>query len=208
MHQIYKAGGFVSSSIAKANTITGRDDPSYKNWRQGLPPQYYPTHSNAYYTCVTLGAFTSVTCLGMKSLLDVFHPSANVYQNPFATEIALFRTSEDGMARMAVSWDMPGTEGEKGRVYGQKGSFERRYNGRVKISKVDQAKGRLPPGMDAGGHGGSHGYLCDDFITAILTGRQPRVNIATALNTTVSGIYAHLSAMKDGETLTIPQFTL
>jgi hypothetical protein len=57
--------------------------------------------------------------------------------------------------------------------------------------------------MDAGGHGGAHGYLTDDFITAILTGRQPRVNVATALNTTVSGVYAHLSALKDGETLKI-----
>lgn len=208
MHQIYKAGGFGKLIYSEGEYYHPGCEtiPSYKNWRRGLPPQYYPTHSNAYYTCVTLGSFTSVTCLGMKSLLEVFQPSANAYQNPFATEIALFRTSEGGMARMAVGWDMPGTEGEKGRVFGQKGAFERRYNGQVALSKVDQAKWQLPPGMDAGGHGGAHGYLCDDFITAILTGGQPRVNVATALNTTVSGVYAHLSAMKDGETLKIPQF--
>jgi hypothetical protein len=62
--------------------------------------------------------------------------------------------------------------------------------------------------VPAGGHGGSHGYLGDDFITAVLLKRQPRVNVATALNTTVAGIYAHLSAMKGGETLKIPQFVL
>ena len=101
-----------------------------------------------------------------------------------------------------------GASGEKGRIYGQKGSFEGRYNGQADVSKVDTNKWQLPKGMDAGGHGGAHGYLSDDFITAILTNRQPRVNVATALNTTVSGVYAHMSAMKDGETLKIPQFAL
>jgi hypothetical protein len=62
--------------------------------------------------------------------------------------------------------------------------------------------------MDAGGHGGSHGYLTEDFITAILLKRQPCVNVACALNTTVAGIYAHKSAAKGGETLKIPQFAL
>ena len=212
MHQIYKAGGFGKLVYSEGEYYhycgPGHEVPSYKDWRKGLPPQYYPTHSNAYYTCVTLGSFTSVTCLGMKSVLEVFQPSANVYKNPFASEIALFRTSEGGMSRMAVCWDMPGSSGEKGRIFGQKGAFEGRYNGQEDVSKIDQNKWQLPPGMQAGGHGGAHGYLSDDFIAAILSGRQPRVNVAAALNTTVSGIYAHMSAMKDGETLKIPQFTL
>ena len=212
MHQIYRAGGFGKLVYSEGEYYhysgPGHEIPSYKDWRKGLPPHYYPTHSSAYYTCVTLGSFTSVTCLGMKSLLGVFQPGANAYKNPFATEIALFRTSEGGMSRMAVGWDMPGASGEKGRIYGQKGSFDGRYNGQSDVSKIDQKKWQLPKGMDAGGHGGAHGYLTDDFITSILTGRQPRVNVATALNTTVSGVYAHLSAMKDGETLKIPQFAL
>ncbi len=212
MHQIYKAGGFGKLIYSEGEYYhycgPGHEVPSYKDWRKGLPPQYYPTHSNAYYTCVTLGSFTSVTCLGMKSMIEVFQPTANVYKNPFASEIALFRTSEGGMSRMAVCWDMPGSGGEKGRIYGQKGAFEGRYNGQEDVSKIDQNKGQLPPGMQAGGHGGAHGYLTDDFVGAILAGRQPRVNVATALNTTVSGIYAHMSAMKDGENLKIPQFVL
>jgi predicted dehydrogenase len=210
MHQIYKAGGFGKLVYSEGEYYHYMQTPidSYNGWRIALPPQYYPTHSNGYYTCVTGGSFTDVTCLGMPSLLDVFQPGKNRYSNPFATEIALFRTSEGGMSRMAVSWDMPGAGGEKGRVYGQKGAFELRYSGQADISGVDLRKGRLPPGMPAGGHGGAHGYLTDDFITAILTSRQPRVNAALALNTTVAGIYAHLSAMKGGETLKIPQFAL
>ena len=66
----------------------------------------------------------------------------------------------------------------------------------------------LPPGVAAGGCGGSHGYLADDFIEAILRGCKPAVDVIDALNMTVPGYYAHLSARKDGETLAIPQYVL
>ena len=64
----------------------------------------------------------------------------------------------------------------------------------------------LPPGVSGGGNGGSHGYLTDEFVTAILLDRQPLVDIAMALNLTVSGIVAHHSALKGGELLKIPQY--
>lgn len=212
MRQIYSAGGF-GKLIYCEGEYHHYSDPknpidSYKGWRVGLPPQWYPTHGNAFYTCVTKGSFTSVSCMGMPSLLENRQPGKNAYNNLFATEVALFRTSEGGMARMIKSGDIPGASGEKGRVYGQKGSYEERYSGLADVSKVEQEKPPLPPGMPAGGHGGSHGYLTDDFITAILLNRQPCVDAACALNTTVSGIYAHRSALRDGETLQVPQFSL
>jgi predicted dehydrogenase len=212
MHKIYEAGGFGKliysegeyHHYSKPGTAIG----SYKDWRKGLPPQWYPTHANAYYTCVTGGSFTSVSCMGMPSLDPLRQPENNVYKNPFGTEIAFMRTSEGGMSRMVKSGDIPGAHGEQGRVYGQKGSFEDRYKGTVDISKIEQKKPQLPPGVPSGGHGGSHGYLMDDFVTAILLKRKPRVDVACALNTTVAGIIAHQSAMKDGETLKIPQYQL
>jgi hypothetical protein len=73
---------------------------------------------------------------------------------------------------------------------------------------VQPKKYALPPGVAPGGHGGSHGYLADDFIDAILRGRKPAVDVIDALNMTVPGYYAHLSAMKDGENLKIPQYRL
>jgi len=66
----------------------------------------------------------------------------------------------------------------------------------------------LPPGVEGGGHGGSHGYLMDEFVTAILQQRKPLVNVAWALNMTVSGVVAHESALKGGETLKIPHYVL
>ena len=64
----------------------------------------------------------------------------------------------------------------------------------------------LPPGVAPGGHGGSHGHLMNEFVTAILEDRKPLVDIALALNMTVAGIVAHQSALKGGELLKIPQF--
>jgi len=64
----------------------------------------------------------------------------------------------------------------------------------------------LPPGVAAGGHGGSHGHLTHEFITAILENREPMVNVYEALAMTVPGILAHQSAMKNGETLKVPQY--
>ena len=174
----------------------------------GLPPQWYPTHSNAYHTTITGGSFTEVSCIGKKSIIEQYQAENNRYQNPFGTEIALFRTSEGGMARMAVSWDSAGLGGERGRVRGEKGSMEgMNYDGIGDISALNLNKPPLPPGMGAGGHGGSHGYLCNEFVNALLEDRTPLVNIAWALNMTVAGIIAHQSALKDGELMKIPQYT-
>lgn len=172
-----------------------------------MPPQWYPTHSNAYYVGVTGGSFTEVSCLSMPSELARLQGANNRYDNPYGTEIALFRTSEGGMARMAVSWDTPGNGCEMGRIRGQKGSFYGKYDGMVN-ELPDLNRPPLPPGVDAGGHGGSHGYLMNEFVTAILENRTPLVDVAKALNMTAAGIVAHQSAMKEGELMKIPQFTL
>ena len=138
--------------------------------------------------------------------LNVDEPENNRYKNPFGTEIASFRTSEGGMARMAVSWDTPGFSGEMGRIRGQKGTYYGKYEGlETKLPAIKRPP--LPPGVEAGGHGGSHGQLMNEFVLSILADRKPLVDIAQALNMTVAGIVAHTSALKDGETLKIPQYT-
>jgi hypothetical protein len=145
--------------------------------------------------------------MGIPSLTEWLQPENNRYKNPFGTEIALFRTGEGGMSRMAVSWDTPGHGGEMGRIRGQKGSFYGRYEG-LEENLPDVKRPPLPPGVQAGGHGGSHGQLMNEFVTAILEDRKPLVEIAWALNMTVSGVVAHQSALKDGELMKIPQYSL
>lgn len=111
------------------------------------------------------------------------------------------------MARMAVSWDTPGPESEAGRVRGEKGSYYGKYEGFDKKLPLTK-RPPLPPNVDPGGHGGSHGFLMNEFVTSIIQARKPLVNAAWALNLTVAGIVAHQSALKDGELLKIPQYKL
>jgi hypothetical protein len=106
---------------------------------------------------------------------------------------------------MGVSWDTPGDEGERGRIRGQKGSFHGRYQGLEK-NLPSLVRPPLPPGVEAGGHGGSHGYLTNEFVMAILQNRPPLIDVTAALNMTVAGIVAHQSALKDGEWMKIPQY--
>ncbi len=209
MRQVYRAGGFGKLVYSEGEYLhhSVEQIPSYRNWRVGLPPQWYPTHATAYYVCVSGGSFTEVTCLGMPSIVKELQPANNRYKNPFGTEIALLRTSEGGMSRMGISWDtfVPGIE--TGRVYGQRGYMVgMKYTGQE--SKLpDLERPPLPPGVEPGGHGGSHGHLMNEFVAAILQDRKPLVDIATALNLTVPGIVAHQSALKNGESLKVPQFT-
>ena len=209
MREIYRAGGFGKIVYSEGEYFHYMPTPidSYKEWRVGLPPQFYPTHSNAYYIGVTGGSFTEVACEGSPSKLDYLHSSKNRYKNSFGTEIALFRTSEGGMSRMGVSWDTPGHGGEMGRARGEKGSYLGNFDGTEK-NLPDLKRPPLPPGMPAGGHGGSHGYLTNEFVTAILQDRKPLVDIGMALNLTVAGIVAHHSALKGGELLKIPQYRI
>ena len=208
MRQIYRSGGFGQLVYCEGEYFHYMDKPidSFRGWRIGLPPQLYPTHSNAYYCCVSGGRFTEVSCMGMPSVLEHLKAENNRYKNPFGTEIAMLRTSEGGMARMAVSWDTPGLHGEQGRVSGQRGAmWNEAYRGQEK-KLPDLERPPLPPKVAPGGHGGSHGQLTNEFITAILEDRQPLVDITMALNLTVAGVVAHQSALKGGELLKIPQF--
>ena len=208
MREIFHAGGLGKVIYAEGEYFHYMPEPlpSYKEWRVGLPPQWYPTHSNAYYVGVGGGRFTEVSCVGIPSQVSHLQAANNRYKNAFGTEIALFRTSQGGSARMAVSWDSPGAGGEMGRVRGEKGSFYGKYEGLEK-ELPNLKRPALPPGVAPGGHGGSHGYLMNEFISAILENRTPLVDIGAALNMTVAGIMAHESALKGGELMKIPEMS-
>ena len=188
---------------------------SYKDWRKKGCPMWYPTHATAYYVGVTHGSFIDVSCQG-TALFDESRRVPNAIGNIFKSEVGLFRTAEGGISRMIIC-SSQGEYLEAGRIRGEYAGFhktftgdatgKRRYDEAIK-SGLQIKKYALPPGVRPGGHGGSHGYLGDDFIDAILRGRKPAVDVSDALNMTVPGYYAHLSSMKGGETLKVPQYSL
>jgi predicted dehydrogenase len=82
---------------------------------------------------------------------------------------------------------------------------------------IAQAAGADPDGTHAHlindpgsleGHGGSHPHLAHEFVSALLEGRDPFPNARQSANITCVGILAHESALKGGERLNLPEFTL
>jgi hypothetical protein len=164
---------------------------------------------------VTHKPLLEVSCQGTPAF-DEDQRIPNAIGNTFKSEVGLFRTAEGGLSRIIICYSQ-GEYLEAGRLRGEYGGFNHTFTGdRTGSERYHAAikgglqikKSALPPGVVPGGHGGSHGYLGDDFIDAILRGRKPRVDVIDALNMTVPGYYAHLSSVKDGETMKIPQYSL
>ncbi len=60
--------------------------------------------------------------------------------------------------------------------------------------------------LQGAGHGGSHPHLVQEFVAAIVEGRESAVDAHLAANYTCAGICAHESAMNGGKRIQIPDF--
>ena len=57
-----------------------------------------------------------------------------------------------------------------------------------------------------GGHHGSHPHLVHEFVMSIIEERKPYIDEVLGANITAAGLCAHISAMKDGEFIEVPEF--
>jgi predicted dehydrogenase len=62
--------------------------------------------------------------------------------------------------------------------------------------------------LQGSGHGGSHPHLVNEFLSALRQDRDPWPNAVQSANWTCVGICAHQSALKGGEIVRLPAFTL
>jgi len=62
--------------------------------------------------------------------------------------------------------------------------------------------------IQGGGHGGSHPHLVHEFVTALVEDRDPWPNAEISANWTCVGLCAHESAMRGGEIVWLPEFTV
>jgi predicted dehydrogenase len=201
-------------------------------WRQGQPPMNYPTHATSFLISVTGERCLSVSCLGWGD--NDFLLKNNVYNNPFWSETAFFKTNLGTAFRVQLfrKGAIMGTE--RGEWHGDKMSFySADQNGMGEIVvRASERTGKdeggyiiqepvkeafvspsfwktdlLPePLRHDSGHGGSHTFITHEFIDSLINNRQPEVNIYEAIAYTAPGIVAHQSALKGGECLAIPDF--
>ena len=62
--------------------------------------------------------------------------------------------------------------------------------------------------VQGGGHGGSHPHLAHRLLQAVLGNEDPYPNAVQAANITCAGLLSHESAMRGGEKLHLPEWTL
>ncbi len=60
--------------------------------------------------------------------------------------------------------------------------------------------------VQGAGHGGSHPHLVQEFVSAIMEGRNSEIDAVLSAYYTGAGICAHESALKGGEKVYIPEF--
>ena len=56
------------------------------------------------------------------------------------------------------------------------------------------------------GHHGSHAHLVHEFVMSIIEERKPAIDLSLSANITAAGICAHISALKNGEPVIVPEF--
>ena len=124
-------------------------------------------------------------------------------------------------------------ESETFRIFGKSGSFAGnsfQENGRTTTATThplatqpltyDEMRDPLPPEVvaaykdaykiagqgdfSASGHGGSHPYLVNEFVTSVAENRISCIPLEEAAHWMAMGAAAHWSAMKDGELVAIP----
>lgn len=195
-------------------------------WRYGAVPMFYPTHCTAHLISITHERLTEVSCNGWGNEHPILKKNAFA-NNPFWNETAHFRTDKGNPFRVRIWWDGPFWNTESASWYGTKMSLPatgEKWSPSTEVGKDDAGFAHVEAKKSAfditewwktdmlpeplrvrSGHDGSHPFITHEFIDALKHNRRPAVDISEALAYTVPGIIAHQSALKDGESLKIPQ---
>ncbi|MHB1597683.1 MAG: Gfo/Idh/MocA family protein [Acidimicrobiales bacterium] len=202
-------------------------------WKEtaSYPPMLYPTHAIGGVLSVLPGHAISVSCLGVKDDRGdgVFDRSVSMFDNDISNATGLFELSDGAVMRTnemrRVGYPSHIRE-SRYRYFGTGASFEQlaevsvwqTKEGVTDVSDLLEVRKELDggagvhdrsrlPASYAGirsGHEGSHHFLADDFVTAVVTGSLPPVNAWVAARYTLPGIVAHRSALAGGQRLAIP----
>ncbi len=209
---VYCEAEYYHSTIGEASAgLSNRF--GRRTWRYGLPPMLYPTHSTAFLVGVSGERLVKVSCIGTKNRDRAW--TDNVYNNPFVNGMGMFLTDQGHPFRCNVCWDIHG-HGERAQWLGSKSAFYMPGSGGQPMSLKVEGKAASAPGdywhmlpeamRQDTGHGGSHPFLSNEFIMALVEDRAPAIDLYEALAYTVPGIIAHESSFRDGEQLPIPGF--
>jgi len=204
---------------------------------EGFPPMWNATHAIAPTLALGGNEAASVSCVGSGAIDERMHarygsPFAietvhiRFRSSDLAAEVtrSLFNTARQYRESFDVygskkSFEWTQVEGEKHIVHtGEKPErvdvpdfahlLPKEIQKFTRAGVYDSRDKKHLSFTQGGGHGGSHPHLVHEFISALRNGREPFPNARQAANITCSGILAHESALKGGERIPLPAWTL
>ena len=215
VQDLLRAGAF-----GRIQFLSGAHYQDMENWPpywKGLPPMWYGTHAAAPLLALADSPAKSVYCMGSGTMDASLQAQ---YGNPYPVECALIEFENGIKAAVTRSlFETARQYSESFNLYGSEASFEWeqiegedpvlfRYTEKsaTGLGKKTETRritipsfaSRLPSPLQKfadGGHGGSHPFLVNEFISAILTGKPPRENENFSLRLTKLLLAAHDSAL-------------
>ena len=186
-------------------------------WRAKMPPILYPTHS--------LGPLLWLMEDRCREAIGL-HTGCNSAPDLGAIdmEVGLFRTEKGAVIKVLCGfsvakepgllyWSLQGTKGFLETKRAPRPSCETflyseelpEASGLVEIP-VSLEHPKAPPEARLGGHGTAEWFMVEDFVKAVVEDSSPPIDVYTAMDYTVPGICAHLSAERGGELVEVPNF--
>ena len=207
---------------------------AYMGWIRdyygNMPPTLYPTHSTAIVIGATGRRFARVTAVGMTDLHEVIVPLRRLPQwkeNHVANMSVLAEMVGGGACRINEMRNV-GCKGELGSIFGTLGSM-RAHEDRVvwtnglydqDAEDIDLTElwrdpahhphtlpaSKLPASFagEGMGHDGSHRFLVDEFVRAVLTDSRPHNHVWAAAAYMAPGIAAWESLKADSAWVDVP----
>ena len=181
-------------------------------------PMHYPTHSTGGPICVMKCPAVKVSAFAYRTRTgDEFFGDSDGISN----ETALFLMRNGATMRICEHREIGRPGSETFRIFGTKASFgdDTWYDNASGVQltteqmrpPLDEEFVRAYAAADPGGsvygeHGGSHGYLVDEFVRAVAEDRPPAIHVWEAVRYMAAGVMAHKSALRDGEMLEVPDW--
>ena len=223
MRELFAAGALGEIVYCEADYYHPKigyatDEHSVRNqertWRWGFPPMLYPTHCTGVLVGVTRERLVKVSCVGLRDEEDPAYPD-NDYKNPFVNAMAMYVTDKGHPFRCNVAWKIF-ADGERAQWFGTEGAlfmpsssgqpFTERFHAQ-RVLELPDYWPMVPDTMRKDtGHGGSHPFITNEFVMALVEDREPAIDLYESLAMTVPGIVSYESSFKDGEQLPVPQF--
>jgi len=189
------------------------DEDGNKTWRASLPPIMYPTHDLG--PILRIMQDRVVTAVGMHTGCRKRPETGNIDM-----EVGIFRTAKGNVIKQLCGFSVAKEPAHHWFcIYGTKGQIEspRTPDGKhlmwledmpaltrsIELPLGTNHRG-APPEALAGGHGTSEYFMVNDFVRSILDDTKPPIDVYEAMDWTLPGICAHISAEAGGEPVEVP----